>query len=80
MCKYTEEGTLIHEMMQKVYKSDRRMAALADLEITLTAADKASIEATLSEKGADKGMDAAKIKEMISKVEIPAKLSVGSML
>ena len=33
-CKYTEEGTLLHEMMQRVYKSDRRMAALAERDST----------------------------------------------
>merc|ERR1719271_742726 len=35
-CKYTEEGTMVHEMMKKVYMSDRRMAAIAELDVTLT--------------------------------------------
>jgi len=63
-CKYTEEGTLLHEMMQRVYKSDRRMAALGDLEVTLTAADKAAISASL--EGA--------------KVSIPDTMSVSKMM
>ena len=64
-CKYTEEGTLLHEMMQRVYKSDRRMAAIAELEVTLTPKDKAAIEAALSAKVAEKGLDAATAKKMM---------------
>ena len=79
-CKYTEEGTLLHEMMQRVYKSDRRMAALADLEVTLSAADKAGIEATLKEKGAEKGFSAAEITEMMGKITIPDKQPLSQML
>lgn len=79
-CKYTEEGTIVHEMMQRVYKSDRRMAALADLEVTLTAADKESIVAILNEKGAEKGMDAAAIKAMVGKITIPDTIAVGKMM
>ena len=79
-CKYTEEGTLLHEMMQRVYKSDRRMAALADLEVTLSAADKAGIEATLKEKGAEKGFSAAEITEMMGKITIPDKQPLSKML
>ena len=57
-CKYTEEGTLLHEMMQRVYKSDRRMGFLSELEVTLTAADKASITDAISAMAAEKGVDA----------------------
>lgn len=78
-CKYTEEGTMIHDMMARTYKADRRMAALADLEVTLTAADKAEIAATIQEKGAEKGFDAAAIKEMIA-TGVPDKISVSKMV
>ena len=73
-CKYTEEGTLLHEMMQRVYASDRRMAALADLEVTLTPADKESILASIKAKATEKGVDAGKISAMLSQVEVPAKI------
>ena len=76
-CKYTEEGTLIHEMMQRVYKSDRRMAALGSLEVTLTAKDKAMIEETITAKATEKGLSA---KEILAKVDIPATVSVDKML
>ena len=66
-CKYTEEGTLVHEMMQRVYKSDRRMAALADLEVPLSPADKEAILSTIKAKAAEKGIDAASLK-----IELPA--------
>lgn len=79
-CKYTEEGTLLHEMMQRVYKSDRRMAALADLEVTLTPADKASLSSALSAKVAEKGLDAAAAKKILSKIEIPDTMSVSKMM
>ena len=67
-------------MMQRVYKSDRRMAALADLEVTLSAAVKAGIEATLKEKGAEKGFSAAEITEMMGKITIPDKQPLSKML
>jgi len=42
-CKYTEEGTMIHEVMQRIATADRRVKALSDLEVTLTTADKAAM-------------------------------------
>ena len=70
-CKYTEEGTLVHEMMQRVYKSDRREKALADLEITLSAADKSAIEASFKAKAAEKGMTD------VGKIAVPDKISLA---
>ena len=75
-CKYTEEGTLLHEMMQRVYKSDRRMGFLSELEVTLTAADKASITDAISAMAAEKGVDA---KAMLAKVPVPDKVKVEKM-
>ena len=72
-CKYTEEGTLLHEMMARVYKSDRRMAALADLEVTLTAGDKKMIEDSILAKAAEKGLKAPKF-------DFPDKIEVSKML
>ena len=46
-CKYTEEGTMVHDMMQRVAKADRRMKLVAELELALTAKDKADLAATI---------------------------------
>jgi ribosomal protein L23 len=43
-CKYTLEGTMLHDLMQNVAKVDRRMKEVGELEVTLTAADKAAIK------------------------------------
>ena len=40
-CKYTEEGTLAYYLMEHIAKVDRRMVALSDIGLTLSAADKA---------------------------------------
>ena len=79
-CKYTEEGTLLHEMMQRVYKSDRRMLALSDLEVVLSAADKASILETFTAKATEKGMTADAAKKMAAEIKVPDKVSVGAMM
>jgi len=68
---------MVHDMMKKVYMSDRRMAAIAELDVTLTGADKESIAATLTEKGTEKGMSAAELKALIAKVAIPDTMKVG---
>jgi hypothetical protein len=60
-CKYTEEGTMLHEMMQRVAASDRRMKLINELEMTLTAADKEQIKATIAAQAAELGVDASKI-------------------
>ena len=52
---------------------------MAPWQVTLTAADKASIVATLTEKGTEKGMDEKAIKAMVGKVPIPDKIAVGAM-
>ena len=79
-CKYTEEGTLLHEMMQRVYTSDRRMAALSSLEVTLTAADKESIKSAITTKATEKGMDGSSIKDLLGKIAIPDKMTVEKMM
>merc|ERR1719269_519001 len=48
--------------MQRVYKSDRRMAAMADMDVTLSQSDKDAIAAAMKEKGFD------------GKIEVPATL------
>ena len=60
-CKYTEEGTMVHEMMQRVAASDRRMKLISELEMTLTAADKEQIKASIAAQAAELGVDASKI-------------------
>ena len=79
-CKYTEEGTMLHEMMQRVYQSDRRMRALSDLEVTISAADKEAIKASITAKATEKGHDAKSAADLASKISVPDKMSVGSMM
>lgn len=55
-CKYTEEGTMVHDLMQNVAKSQRRMRALGDFEITLSASDKAALTAEMTKAAAEKGL------------------------
>ena len=49
-CKYTEEGTVAHLLMQRIAKVDRRMKGVSEIEITLSAADKAQLEAEYKEE------------------------------
>ena len=58
-CKYTEEGTMVHEMMQRVAAADRRMKVIGSLEVSLTAADKEAIKASQLAKAAELGVDAS---------------------
>jgi len=60
-CKYTTEGTMVHDMMQRVAAADRRMKVVGELEVTLTAADKEAIKASQLAKAADLGLDASMI-------------------
>ena len=60
-CMYTIEGTMVHDLMQNVYKSDRRMKVMGELEVTLTAADKAAIKASQAAKAAEMGIEASMI-------------------
>ena len=60
-CKYTEEGTMVHEMMQRVAAADRRMKVIGDLEISLSAADKEAIKSSQLAKAAELGIDASAI-------------------
>jgi len=55
-CKYTEEGTMVHDMMKRVAAADRRLKSISDLEFTLTAADKETIKASMTEKAAALGV------------------------
>jgi hypothetical protein len=71
-CKYTEEGTMVHEMMQRIAISDRRMKAIADLEVTLTAADKEAIKSAQLAKAKELGFDAS----MLSN-DFPDKMKLG---
>ena len=61
-CKYTEEGTMLHEMMQRVAAADRRMKVISDLEISLSAADKEAIKNAQLAKATELGIDASAIK------------------
>jgi hypothetical protein len=56
-CKYTEEGTMVHDLMKRVAVGDRRVKLINEIEYTLTAADKDSIKATMAEKAAELGID-----------------------
>ena len=56
-CKYTEEGTMVHELMQNIAKADRRMRAVSALEVTLTAADKEALKQAQLTKAAELGLD-----------------------
>jgi len=58
-CKYTEEGTMVHEMMQRVAKADRRMKLMTDLEFTLTAKDKEALVADMTALAAEKNAEGA---------------------
>ena len=60
-CKYTLEGTMLHDLMQNVAKVDRRMKEVGELEVTLTAADKAAIKASQAAMAADMGIEASMI-------------------
>ena len=52
---------MVHDMMQMVFKSDRRMSALSELEVTLSAADKEALKAAALAKAAETGVDPAQI-------------------
>ena len=56
-CKYTEEGTMVHELMHNIAKADRRMRAVSALEVTLTAADKEALKQAQLTKAAELGLD-----------------------
>ena len=56
-CKYTEEGTMVHEMMQRVAAADRRMKVIGSLEVSLTAA---SAGTTAAAAGAPPSADGAR--------------------
>jgi len=71
-CKYTEEGTMVHDLMKRVAVADRRLSLITDLEVTLTAADKEMIKATMAEKAAEKGVDASKLV-----ADIPTTMKLG---
>lgn len=70
--KYTTEGTMLHDMMSAIAVSDRRMRAIAELEMTLTAEDKAAMKKAQLDKAADMGLDPAMIN-----FEIPDKIKIG---
>lgn len=72
--KYTIEGTMLHDMMSSVAVSDRRMRAIAELEWTLTAEDKAAMKKAQVDKAAEMGLDPATMKDF----EIPDKIKVGA--
>jgi hypothetical protein len=73
-CKYTEEGTMVHDMMKRVAKADRRVKLINEIEYTLTAADKEEIKATMAEKAAELGI------ELPATVNVPSttKVSIGA--
>ena len=71
-CKYTEEGTMVHEMMQRVALSDRRMAEIVQLEVTLSPADKEAIKQAELAKAKEMGYDASLLSG-----ETPSKMKLG---
>jgi len=73
-CKYTEEGTLVHSMMQQVAVAERRMEALAELEYTLTASDKEGLVKAYAAKAAEMGE--SDLKFSIS--DTPDKIKLGA--
>ena len=56
------------------------MLALSDLEVVLSAADKASILETFTAKATEKGMTADAAKKMAAEIKVPDKVSVGAMM
>ena len=52
---------MVHDMMKRVAIADRRLKLISNLEVTLTAADKEAIKASMSEKAAELGVDASKL-------------------
>jgi len=75
-CKYTQEGTMIHEMMQRVASSDRRMKVVGELEYTLSAADKEAVKAQLLEKAKEAGVDASAFN---FETDIPKTMKIGGL-
>jgi len=68
MCKYTEEGTMAHTLMQSIAKTDRAMAALAGEQIKTPAAIKAAFGGIAAKFEADvkaAGGDAKDYKALI---------------
>lgn len=53
---------MLHQMMQSVAKSDRRLKAMTDLEVTLTAADKDAIVQGAMAKAAEAGFTPEQLK------------------
>jgi len=60
-CKYTEEGTMMHEMLQRVAASDRRMKIISNLEVTLSASEKEALKAQTLPKAEELGLSAVDI-------------------
>ena len=57
-CKYTVEGTMVHTIMQGIGRTDRRMAAVGELSIPVSAEMKASRQKIYDEAMAEvKGSD-----------------------
>ena len=52
---------MLHDMMARVAAADRRMKLVGELEVTLTAADKAAIKAIQASKATELGIDPASI-------------------
>jgi len=73
-CKYTEEGTMLHQLMQNVAKSDRRIKTMVDLEVTLTAADKDAIVQGALAKAAEAGLSPEQLKGL--DLSVPAKMKI----
>ena len=61
---------MVHDLMARIAKSDRRMKLISEMEVTLTAADKASLQAAASAKAAEMGVDSIKF-------EVPDKMKIG---
>ena len=72
-CKYTEQGTIVDDMMKQIAKAERRMQALTELEITLSASDKEALLKDYKAKAAEEGADPASF----SLSDVPDKLKVG---
>jgi len=59
--KYTEEGTMVHDLMQSVAKTERRMQHISGLEYKLSASDKSLLTEMTAALAAEKGMESSDV-------------------
>lgn len=64
---------MVHDIMTRVAKADRRMALISELEYTLTEADKAALLKTMEAKAAEAGVDAK-----FTTADVPSSISMSA--